>query len=57
MVDFDAAVRDPAQPGRLLPAYDSGDRLHPSSAGYAAMAGAVKLRALKGATSATPDRC
>lgn len=49
VVDFDAAVRDPAQPSRLLPEYDSGDRLHPSSAGYAAMAGAVNLRALKGA--------
>jgi hypothetical protein len=28
VIDFDAAVRDPAQPTRLLPAYDSGDHLH-----------------------------
>jgi lysophospholipase L1-like esterase len=38
VVDFDAAVRDPADPDRVRPAYDSGDHLHPSPAGYAAMA-------------------
>ncbi|MEO3849292.1 SGNH/GDSL hydrolase family protein [Streptomyces sp. B8F3] len=43
-VDFDAATRDPAQPRRLLPAYDSGDGLHPNDAGMAAMAAAVPLR-------------
>ncbi|MBY8827044.1 SGNH/GDSL hydrolase family protein [Hephaestia sp. CMS5P-6] len=43
VVDFDRAVRDPAHPERLLPAYDSGDHLHPSNAGYAAMAKAVPL--------------
>lgn len=41
VVDFDAAVRDPAKPDRLLPAYNSGDNLHPSDAGYAAMARAA----------------
>ncbi|MDX3746403.1 SGNH/GDSL hydrolase family protein [Streptomyces sp. AK08-02] len=46
VVDFDAALRDPAQPARLLPAYDSGDHLHPGDAGLAAMAGAVELGAL-----------
>lgn len=46
VVDFDAALRDPAQPARLLPAYDSGDRLHPGDAGLAALAGAVELGAL-----------
>ncbi|MFI1360529.1 GDSL-type esterase/lipase family protein [Streptomyces sp. NPDC020898] len=45
-VDFDAALRDPAQPSRLLPAYDSGDHLHPGDAGLAALAGAVELGAL-----------
>ncbi|WP_229466148.1 SGNH/GDSL hydrolase family protein [Pseudoduganella plicata] len=41
VVDFDAALRDPADPARMLPVYDSGDHLHPGDAGYAAMAGAV----------------
>src|SRR3546814_12981259 len=45
VIDFDRAVRDPAQPERLLPAYDSGDHLHPSPAGYAAMAAAVPIAA------------
>ncbi|MDJ0278511.1 SGNH/GDSL hydrolase family protein [Sphingomonas sp. 2R-10] len=44
IVDFDRVVRDPARPDRLLPAYDSGDHLHPSMAGYRAMAEAVPLR-------------
>ncbi|MEV1022075.1 SGNH/GDSL hydrolase family protein [Streptomyces sp. NPDC050264] len=47
VVDFDAALRDPAHPGRLLAAYDSGDGLHPNDAGMAAMAGAFPLRLLK----------
>ncbi|WP_239135265.1 SGNH/GDSL hydrolase family protein [Streptomyces sp. SID12488] len=45
-VDFDAVLRDPAQPTRLRPAYDSGDHLHPGDAGLAALAGAVQLGAL-----------
>ena len=44
VIDFDAAVRDPADPTRLLPAYDSGDHLHPNDAGYERMANAVDLR-------------
>ncbi|MGH9530126.1 MAG: polysaccharide deacetylase family protein, partial [Terriglobales bacterium] len=35
--------RDPEHPDQMLPAYDSGDHLHPGPAGYAAMAGAVPL--------------
>lgn len=46
IVDFDAALRDPAQPTQLRPAYDSGDHLHPGDAGLAALAGAVPLEAL-----------
>lgn len=46
VLDFDAAVRDPAQPSRILPAYDSGDHLHPGDAGLAAMADAVDLTLL-----------
>jgi lysophospholipase L1-like esterase len=47
VADFDAALRDPAHPDRLAPAYDSGDHLHPSPAGYKAMAEAVPLEALR----------
>ena len=43
VVDFDAAIRDPANPTAMLPAYDSGDHLHPSPAGYQAMANAIDL--------------
>jgi lysophospholipase L1-like esterase len=41
VIDFDAVTRDPKQPKRFLPADDSGDHLHPSDAGYKAMADAV----------------
>ena len=41
VVDFDRALRDPYAPDRLRPAYDSGDHLHPSDAGYARMGRAV----------------
>ena len=40
-VDFDKAVCDPENPSAFLPVYDSGDHLHPSAAGYKAMADAV----------------
>ena len=43
VIDFDRAVRDPAQPSRMLPAFDSGDHLHPNDAGYQAMANAINL--------------
>ncbi|QFG22736.1 GDSL-type esterase/lipase family protein [Actinomadura sp. WMMB 499] len=43
VVDFDAAVRDPADPSRLLPAYASPDNLHPGPRGYERMAAAVPL--------------
>ena len=33
VIDFDAVMRDPADPLRLNPAYDSGDHLHPNDAG------------------------
>jgi lysophospholipase L1-like esterase len=41
VVDFDAVTRDPQQPERLRPDFDSGDRIHPNDAGNAAMAGAI----------------
>jgi lysophospholipase L1-like esterase len=43
VIDFDAAVRDPAQPTRFLAQYQSGDNLHPSDAGYQTMADAIDL--------------
>ena len=43
VIDFDKVVRDPADSLRLLPAYDSGDHLHPDDAGYQAMADAINL--------------
>jgi lysophospholipase L1-like esterase len=46
VVDFDKALQDPADPLRMLPAYDSGDHLHPNDAGYRAMAAAVDLSKL-----------
>jgi lysophospholipase L1-like esterase len=47
VIDFDAAMRDPADPSRLNPALDSGDGLHPSLEGYRAMAAAVPLELLR----------
>ncbi|MEV0400366.1 SGNH/GDSL hydrolase family protein [Actinoallomurus sp. NPDC050550] len=46
VVDFDAVTRDPAAPLAMLPAYDSGDHLHPNDAGYRVMADAVDLAGL-----------
>jgi lysophospholipase L1-like esterase len=43
VVDFDAVMRDPADPRRMRRPFDSGDGLHPSAAGYEAMANAVPL--------------
>ncbi|OKI04489.1 SGNH hydrolase [Streptomyces sp. CB02923] len=53
-VDFDTALRDPHDPLRMRPAYDSGDHLHPSDEGYRAMADAVDLRQLKGQVPTAP---
>ena len=43
VIDFDRVMADPKEPDRLLPAYDSGDHLHPSPAGYRAMGQAIPL--------------
>lgn len=43
VVDFDAAVRDPARPARLNPAFNPGDHVHPNDAGNAAMAAAIDV--------------
>jgi lysophospholipase L1-like esterase len=38
VIDFDRVTRDPSQPMRLLPDYDSGDHLHPNDTGFTVMA-------------------
>ena len=43
VIDLDAALRDPGDPTRMAARWDSGDGLHPSIAGYDAMAAAVDL--------------
>jgi len=44
VIDFDKATRDPANPAQYLPAYDSGDHLHPNDAGMKAMADSIDLK-------------
>ncbi len=43
VIDFDKLTRDPSDTTRFLPAYDSGDHLHPGDAGYKAMGDAIDL--------------
>jgi lysophospholipase L1-like esterase len=48
VVDFDAVLRDPSHPTRLLPAYDSGDHMHPNDAGSVASGNAIPLALFEG---------
>jgi len=43
VIDQDAITHDPAHPTRFLPAYDSGDHLHPNDAGHRAIADGIDL--------------
>lgn len=43
LVDAYTALEDPANPDELLPAYDSGDGLHPNATGGAAIAAVVDV--------------
>ncbi|MFC7241269.1 SGNH/GDSL hydrolase family protein [Catellatospora aurea] len=43
LLDFDQVLRDPAAPSKVLPAYDSGDHIHPNDTGAQALAAAVPL--------------
>lgn len=52
VIDFDRATRDPSHPTRFLPAYDSGDHLHPNDLGYQAMGNAVPLSLFRSAAKA-----
>ena len=47
VIDFDMVARDPSAPGRINPAFDSGDHLHPNDAGYKAMGESIDLALFK----------
>jgi lysophospholipase L1-like esterase len=47
VIDFDAVLRDPDHPSRLLPRFASQDHLHPNDVGYQAMADAIDLALFK----------
>jgi lysophospholipase L1-like esterase len=47
IVDQDAATHDPAHPTQFLPAYDSGDHLHPNDAGHKAIANSIDLKVFR----------
>jgi lysophospholipase L1-like esterase len=53
VADFDAAVRDPADPQRVRADYDSGDHIHLNDAGYRAVADAVPTAPLTTCDRAT----
>ncbi|MGY1438149.1 GDSL-type esterase/lipase family protein [Streptomyces reniochalinae] len=46
VLDADRVLSDPRHPSRYRPGYVSQDGLHPSDAGYLALASAVRLNAL-----------
>jgi len=46
VIDFDALVRDAKRPVRMQAAFGCADHLHPSDAGYKAMAESIDLRLL-----------
>ncbi|RYF17474.1 MAG: SGNH/GDSL hydrolase family protein [Comamonadaceae bacterium] len=48
VVDFDRLLRDASRPSRLRAEFDSGDHLHPSDAGYRAMADSIHMHDLLG---------
>lgn len=43
VIDFEAGVRDPDHPTRMLPVYDCGDHLHQSDVGYNRMGDTIDL--------------
>ena len=47
VIDFDAVLRDPDHPSRLLPRFASDDNLHPNDLGYQAMADSINLAIFK----------
>jgi lysophospholipase L1-like esterase len=51
VIDFDAALRDPNDPGVLNPPYSGPDHLHPNLLGYQVMADTVSLSMLESVLS------
>jgi lysophospholipase L1-like esterase len=47
VIDFDKVVRDPAAPTKLKAAYDAGDHIHLTDAGYQAMANSIPLQLVR----------
>ena len=47
VIDFDAALRDPAHPEQVQRPWVSKDNIHPNDTGHQAMADAIDLRLLK----------
>jgi len=43
VLDFDAALRDPARPTQMAAGLHNGDHLHGSDAGYAKLASSIDL--------------
>jgi lysophospholipase L1-like esterase len=43
VLDFDAALRDPARPARIADGWHNGDHLHGSDAGYRVLAASIDL--------------
>ncbi len=43
VIDFDAELRDPTHPARMLPVYDCGDHLHPGDIGLNRMGDVIDL--------------
>jgi lysophospholipase L1-like esterase len=56
VIDFDKATRDPGDPKKFLDKYDGCDYLHPSDAGYKAMADAIDLSLFKGGKTTASSR-
>jgi len=56
VIDFDKAVRDPAAPLKMLAAYDSGDHIHPSEAGYRAMGDSIDIALFRAVPRKSPPK-
>jgi lysophospholipase L1-like esterase len=57
VVDQDTATHDPSNPEQFLPAYDSGDHLHPNDAGYQAIANCVNLSFFGSSNGTMTEQC